>query len=435
MKTVVLIAPHFFPSFLASVHRARLWSDHLREFGWNPIIVTTDPKYYECQIDDELLQLLPPDLRVIRTRAIPTKPVRIIGNIGFRSVWWYYQAVRKLAREEKVDFVHITCDSFPASLAGPAIDRVLGVPYGIDYQDPWLPETPTRHRVFSKAWLSQRISSFLEPLALSGARLITGINELYFSSAIRRNPGVLERAEIAGMPFGSSDRDFAWLARHPRKPFLFDPADGNTHLIYAGALLPRGHGVLERFFAALRLLQERNPLLAARLRIHFVGTGLKEGDPTQGHTVLPYVVKWELEGMVDEMPSRIKYLDVLTHLAASNAILVLGSTEPHYSPSKIYQGVSSGRPVFAVLHEQSSALATLRDGNVGRAVAFKANSLPESAELSGELEEFLVNYRYEPQSVNWKLFDAQSARESTRLFAAAMDRALQRDRNERSKSG
>jgi hypothetical protein len=53
MKTVVLVAPHFVPSFLASVHRARLWSYHLPEFGWRPIILTTHERHYECQIDKE----------------------------------------------------------------------------------------------------------------------------------------------------------------------------------------------------------------------------------------------------------------------------------------------------------------------------------------------------------------------------------------------
>lgn len=430
MKTVVLIAPHFFPSFLPSVHRARLWSYHLAEFGWKPIVVTTDSRYYECQTDDELLTLLPDELQVVRTRAIPTKPIRLIGNLGYRSLWWYYQAVRKIAASEPVDFVHITCDSFPASLVGRPIDRFLGIPYGIDYQDPWIAETPVHHRPFSKAWLAQRSSAIMEPIALRRARLVTGINELYFASALRRNPHVLERAEAAGMPFGSSDRDFALLANHPRKTFIFEPADGKLHLLYAGALLPKAHGVLERLFGAVQLLLKK-PGWSDRLRIHFVGTGMHESDPTQGHTVLPYIDKWKLGGIVDEMPSRIKYIDVLNHLAASSAVLVIGSTEPHYSPSKIYQGVLSRRPVFALLHEDSSAVGVLRDSNAGEVTTFRPDALPDSAILADKLECFLTDFHYDAGKVNWAAFDRESARESTRLFAAALDRALERDLLER----
>jgi hypothetical protein len=431
MKTVVLVAPHFFPSFLPAVHRARLWAYHLQEFGWNPVIVTTDPKYYECQLDDELMKLLPEDLEVVRTRALPTRPVRIIGNLGFRSVWWYYKAVRKLARERRVDFVHITCDSFPSALAGPAIERFLGIPYGIDYQDPWIPETPVARRFLSKGWLAQRVSAILEPIAVRRARLITGINEKYFASVLLRNPQLEQRAETAGMPFGSSERDFALLAERPRKPFLFDPADGKLHVLYAGALLPQAHGVLERLFHALQILRAGSPDLADRLRIHFVGTGMHESDPARGHTVTPYIEKWKLAGMVDEMPSRIRYLDVLTHLAASHAVLVIGSTERHYSPSKIYQGVLSRRPVFALLHEESTALAVLRGSNAGVAVGFREDALPDSARLAQQLETFLRSSAYDADAVNWSAFDKESARESTRLLAEAMDRALDRERRER----
>ncbi len=430
MKTVVLIAPHFFPSFLPSVHRARLWAGHLPEFGWSPIVVTTDPKYYECQVDEELLNLLPEDLRVIRTRALPTRPVRIIGNLGLRSAWWYFDAVRRLKKSERVDFVHITCDSFPAALAGPAIDRLLGIPYGIDYQDPWIPETRQRHAPMSKAWLAQGLSRILEPIALRRARLVTGINERYFASALLRNPGVKERAETAGMPFGSSNRDFDYLAAHPRRPFLFDPDDGNIHLVYAGALLPKAFGVLDRLLEAVSILQARSDL-GRRLRIHFVGTGLRENDPVGGHTVKPWSEKWKVANLVHETPNRIKYLDVLNHLRMSTAVLIIGSTEPHYSPSKLYQGILSGKPVFSLLHEKCTALRMLRESNAGDVFSFTEHELPDPVRLAQSLEEFLAAFDYDPSNVNWAAFDGESARESTRIFAESLDRALARDRDAR----
>ena len=424
MKTVVIVAPHFFPSFLPAVHRARLWAYHLPEFGWRPIIVTTDPRYYECQIDEELNQLVPSDVPVIRTRALPTRPIRIIGNLGFRSMWWYYRAIRDLAARQKIDFVHITCDSFPASLIGPRIQRKLGIPYGIDYQDPWIRETPDRSTPFTKPWLARRLSKLLEPRAVRDARLITGINEHYFASMLARNPGVRERAVTAGMPFGSSPRDFEFLERNGRKPFLFDPSDGKLHLIYAGALLPQSHGVLERLFEALKIVL-RDPRFADRLRVHFVGTGMREGDPTRGHTVTPYIEKWSLGGVVDEHPSRVSYLDVLNHLRLADGVLVIGSTEPHYSPSKIYQAALSRRPVLALLHRDSTAAPLLETSRAGSVVRFTAESLPAAAELAATLEAFLSK-QYRPEEVDWSVFDRDSARESTRAFAAAMDEALRR---------
>lgn len=423
MKTVILVAPHFVPSFLAGVHRARLLAYHLPEFGWRPIILTTDPAYYECQVDWELLDLLPEDLEVIKAKAFPIKPVRIVGDIGLRSLPWYYRSVRQLAKRQNIDFLHITIPSNMAALLGPRVERTLGIPYGIDYIDPWVPETPTKDRFLSKAWIVNELSHYLEPLAVRRARLITGINEAYFSSVLTRNPQLRDRVVTAGMPYGGSDRDFAALRRKPRQAFLFDPTDGKIHLIYAGALLPKATQVVERFLAALSVIRERVPHLAARLRVHFVGTGIFENDPNRGHGIQPHIKRYRLEDMVTETPNRIKYLDVLNHLEQSTAILVIGSTEPHYSPSKIYQGLMARRPVFALLHEQSTAIAPLRDNPAVEIFTFTADKLPEPDTLCLSLERFLRNSR--EISVDCENgFLSMTSRESSRILANALDQAL-----------
>jgi hypothetical protein len=424
LRTVVLVAPHFLPSFLPSVHRARLLAYHLPEFGWKPIILTTDPKYYECQLDYELLDLLPEGLEIIHARAFPTKPVRIVGDVGLRSLPWYFRALRQLAARRKIDFVHITIPSYMAALLGPKVERKLNIPYGIDYIDPWVPETPPGDRFLSKAWVANSLAHLLEPIAVRRARLITGINDAYFASVLSRNPKLRRRVVTAGMPYGGSDRDFEALRKTPRPPFLFDPADGRIHVVYAGALLPKAYAVLDRLLGALVLLRERNPQLASRLKFHFVGTGLLEGDSTRGHCVEPFIRRHGLESMVSEMPSRIKYLDVLNHLEQSGAILVLGSTEIHYSPSKIYQGVMARRPMFALLHEECTAAGTLRESRAAEVFTFTAERLPDVPALSESLERFLTLNRYDPEAVDMKAFRRVSARESSRILAAALDQAV-----------
>lgn len=423
MKTVILVAPHFVPSFLAGVHRARLLAYHLPEFGWRPIILTTDPAYYECQVDWELLDLLPEDLEVVKVKAFPTKPLRIVGDVGLRSLPWYYRRVKELAENRTIDFLHITIPSNMAALLGPRVERTLGIPYGIDYIDPWVPESPTNDRFLSKAWIVNALSHLLEPIAVRRARLITGINEAYFSSVLTRNPHLRGRVVTAGMPYGGSNRDFEALRRKPRETFLFDRGDGGIHLIYAGALLPKATGVVERFFAALSIMRETKPRLAERLRIHFVGTGLYENDPNRGRGIQPHIKRHGLEALVTETPNRIKYLDVLNHLEKSTAILVIGSIEPHYSPSKIYQGLMARRPVFALLHEQSTAIETLRENRAVEIFTFTPDRLPEPAALCSSLERFLDNN--EKVDVDYGAgFEAMSSRESSRILAKALDQAL-----------
>jgi len=70
--------------------------------------------------------------------------------------------------------------------------------------------------------------------------------------------------------------------------------------------------------------------------------------------------------MVDEHPHRIGYVDTLNHLGQCGAVLVLGSTERHYTPSKVFQAILSKRPVFALLHAESTAVGMIEQAGAGK---------------------------------------------------------------------
>ena len=425
MKRVALVAAHFPPSNLAGVHRARLWAQHLHEFGWQPIIVTTHWRHYEESLDWELCELLDPDLEIIRTAALPTRPLRVVGDIGVRGFAWHLAALRRLIRERQIDFFHITVPSFYSALLGEFAAKDHPIAFGIDYIDPWVHVWPEAERRFSKAWASMKLAEVLEPRAVRRTSLITGITEAYYSGVIERNPHLHRQAVAAAMPYGNSVRDFEIVALRPREPYLFNPNDGAFHMIYAGAMLPKAYRVLECLFAALALMRTEHPDLFSRLRIHFVGTGKSSNDPA-GHNILPRSAQFGLDKIVTEHPHRVPYMDVLSHLVQASAILILGSTETHYSPSKIYQSVEAKRPIFALLHEASSAIQVLESSNAGVAVPMTETALPDPKYLASRLAAFVSDTQYDAKKVKWSKFGAYSARESTRQLAVALDTALER---------
>jgi hypothetical protein len=73
---------------------------------------------------------------------------------------------------------------------------------------------------------------------------------------------------------------------------------------------------------------------------------------------------------VRETPRRIPYLQALDVLANSDALLLIGSDEPHYTASKIYPALLSGRPYLALFHEASSAHDILRRAGGGVTFGF-----------------------------------------------------------------
>ncbi len=101
------------------------------------------------------------------------------------------------------------------------------------------------------------------------------------------------------------------------------------------------------------------PDLGRRLRLHFLGTGNRTG-PGVPPRVLPEAEALGVAAMVREIPERIDYLPALAALARATGILLLGSSERHYTASKIYPALLARRPLLALFHEASVASATLR---------------------------------------------------------------------------
>lgn len=425
-RRLALVSGHFAPSNLVGAQRARLWSRYLPEFGWEPIVVTGDPAQYEERPDPDLELLVAPGLKVIHAPTMSVRPVRLVGDIGVRAFWGCYRVLGQLAANREIDFVLVTIPSNFLAPVGRLVHRRHGLPFGIDYQDPWIVNvSPGTERPLTRAWAANRLADWLEPWSVRDAALITGMAPGYVAGMLERNPRVAEQAVLAFMPMGSAPEDFDLVRRLHRPPFLFQPGDGHFHMIYAGALLPQGLVVLDAFLAGLAILRDKAPAIASRLRVHFVGTGTSPDDPN-GHRVMPRARELGVESMVNEHPNRIGYVDTLNHLEQSDTVLVLGSTERHYTPSKVFQAMLSRRPVFAMLHAESTAVAMIRQARAGQVMTLTETEMPSAASVAAELETLIEDRTYNADAVDRTGFETYSARQSARALAEALDRACAR---------
>jgi len=438
MKNILLITPHYPPSNLAAVHRSRLFAQHLPALGWNPIILTVHENYYEEALDWKLHQLLPKVQRIEKVSAFKVTKPRLIGDVGLRGYFQLRRRAQELIRSEKIDFVYIPIPSFYMALLGPYLFKKIGVPYGIDYIDPWVHVFPGSDKILSRHWFTTQLAKFLEPIAVKHTSLITGVSEGYYKPVLDRNPHLKEQALTAAMPYGGeeSDHDFIRNRRkedssppHPSAGKL-NPSTLSTSstpstfkFIYAGAMLPKAYKPLEEIFKALNSLQTTGlglpsdgELAGSSLQLNFIGTL---------GTIKPFAEKYKLWGSaVLEHPDRIPYLDVLTELDAADAVFILGSTEPHYTPSKVYQAVLSGKPILAVLHESSTAVRVLRESRAGIVVNMKGEEDLDtlSARFLEGLKEFMVfKQTFDPGKINRAAFEQYSAKAVTTQLVEKLD--------------
>ena len=423
MKRVLLVAPHFPPSNLASVHRARLFAQHLPAFGWEPVVLAVHHDDYAEELDWNLAALVPDDVRVETVRAsvgpVDVGSRRLVGDVVLRSFRPLLARAIEIVDAEAIDFVYVLIPSFYGALLGRAVHERRGVPYGIDYIDPWV--EPNAYPLGSKMWVTQRLARVLEPVAVRDASLITGVAEGYYEAVLERNPQ-LRQAVTAAMPYGGEGADHEKVQEMGIEPWLFQ-RDGRFRLLYAGALLPLAVEPLHRVF---RAIADRRDAFED-VELFFVGTG-SSPDDAEGYQVRPVAEAYGLWGtVVREHPARISYLDVLAHLEAARGVFILGSTEPHYTPSKVYQGVLSERPVLAVLHQASTACDVIRRTGAGRVLAFDGEAgldtiKAQFADAFDDFRAFAGSFR--AADVDRAEFETFSARNVTRTLADALDRAV-----------
>jgi len=407
LKKILIINPHFPPSNLASVHRPRLFAQHLKSFGWEPVMLTVHEKHYEESLDWNLHKLLPKDLRIEKVDAFNITKPRLIGDIGLRSFFQLRKRALELLKTEKFDFVYIPIPSFYVALIGPYLKRKTGVKYGIDYIDPWVHQFPGSDKLFSRHWFSTQLAKWLEPKAVRNADLITGVAEGYYQGVIERNPNVKQTCIFGSMPYGGEKLDHEKLHELNTKPYLFQK-NNKLQIVYAGAMLPKAYAPLEAIFQSIK----NNISAFSDVEFHFIGTGSLANDENS-FNIKPLAEKYGLwKSIVFEYPKRIPYLDVLVHLNITDGIFILGSTEPHYTPSKSFQAVLSKKPLLAVLHEASTAVTVIRQSKAGNVLGF--NGEKEIALISQQFVSFFMEWRdslqeYDASMVDFDAFQKYSA--------------------------
>lgn len=416
MKKLLIISPHWPPSNLAGVHRARLISNFLPEFGWAPTVLTVDPDFYEEAPDPELTKTIADHVDVRFANAFrASRRLRVVGDIGLRGFLQLRSQAAELLRQEEFDFVWIPIPSFYAALIGRVLHYQTGVPYGIDYIDPWVRPLHPSQRRFSRAGLSLLLARLLEPVAVRRASLISGVAKAYYLPVLERNFRNRPVVDVA-MPYGFDPRDHQIDPDDLSLPW--DPAVVRAW-VYAGAFLPNSflfYQVLFEAIASLRQLKKWPP----EIHLYFIGTGNYPGEGIESAAR-----QHGVDDIVHESRDRIPFLRVQHLLRHADRTLIIGSTDRHYTASKTFQCALSRRPVFAMLHAESTAAAFLAE-SCADTYAWLFGESPSRCDLLTSLQDCLERCAELAQGWNPDLskLAPYSSRESARMLVDALNRVL-----------
>lgn len=357
MKNVLIIASHYPPSNLAGVHRGRLFAKYLPQFGWNPIVLTVHENHYEEKLDFELNKLVPEGQQIEKVNAFAILKPRLVGDLGLRAFFQLRKRANQIIKENKIDFIYIIIPSFYLTLLGPYLNKKHGIKIGIDYMDPWVHFFPGSERIFSRHWWSTKLSKYLEPYVLKYTSLITSVAPNYIQPIFNRNDYLKKTVKTLSVPCG-------WDAdekKHIQSTDVIDEKVKNRKkikLIYAGAFLPKSDQVLIDFLHIIK----NNIDHFQDVEIHFIGTGLSNSMNGRRVSISKQAADLNLLNIIIfEKPERISYLELLYQISQASGVFILGSTENHYTPSKLFNAFVTQKPIFAILNSGSTAKDIIRD--------------------------------------------------------------------------
>lgn len=164
LQRVLLLAPYFLPRRRVGSMRPFRFAIHLREFGWEPTILTIASP--EAQLTDKEAHLLK-DIRVLSIASPIDRTFRSESQLGAPSgkggrprqlapaswiaamdrqfpvdAWFPLFAAKfgkmlRKAAEVDPQVVWATGDPWSGLVAGQWLSKRLGVPYIADFRDPW----------------------------------------------------------------------------------------------------------------------------------------------------------------------------------------------------------------------------------------------------------------------------------------------------------
>jgi hypothetical protein len=350
MKSILIIYPHWPPSNLAGVHRSRLIANFLPDFGWHPAIVTVNPDFYEEEPDWDMLKTVRKDIEIHHVDAKRVTKPRIIGDIGLRAFNHLKTKALQIINQQKIDFIWIPIPSFYIAILGRILHNKTQIPYGIDYIDPWVRDISNRKSI--RSMLSLLIARILEPYAIKKAALISGVAEAYFKPAVERNFKNKQPIQVS-MPYGFDPSDHN--IKLEKLAYPWDKFPGCIPYIYAGAFLPNSGLFIDLLFKAIASMKAEGTL-NEKVKLFFIGTG------NYSHkSITSYALENSVDENVIEIRNRFPYLHVLNFLSMAKGVILIGSTEKHYTASKTFQSILSGRPVFSIIHNESSAVKIFQE--------------------------------------------------------------------------
>lgn len=341
-RRALLIAFHFPPQAGSSgIQRTLSFSKHLGRHGWEPLVLSANPRAYGATNASQLASL--PDGLVVK-RAFALDAKRHMGFMGRypgflalpdRWVTWWLAAVPaglSLIRRHKPQLIWSTYPIATAHMIGLALHKITGLPWVADFRDPML------QVAYPPGAAQRRIYKWIEKQTIAHCHTAVFTTHSAMNAYRARFPQVAAE-KFTVIENGYDEDGFDSGAAAPAPAPL--PAGHRVTLVHSGLLYQTGRDP-SCFLEAIARLKQAGKVDAASLRVILRAPGdLPE--------IAAHVGKFELEDIVEVAPP-VSYRDALHEMLAADGLLVFQGTPFNTQvPAKIYEYFRARKPIFGLV--------------------------------------------------------------------------------------
>ena len=361
MHKVLVIAYYFPPMGLSGVQRTLKFIKYLKNFGWEPTVITTGKVAYFAHDDSLQKELNDTGVRVIRvagsdpnsvlskkgTIKLPSEFIRNTFNklsqiffIPDNKKSWSKKALEKtieLLSSEHFDCVFITGPPFSQFDVFSSLKKRINIPIVLDYRDLWFES----YFAFYPTPFHKRIHKKKEYKALKTADLIIVTNRK-LKEKLLNTFQFLTFNDVVIIPHGYDIQDFNTIETQP-KPH------NKMVLMYSGIFMV--YSTPKFFLKAFKQLSIERTDIASNIELHFVGFLREENKKLIQKLNLQNFVKDH--GYVNHLESisKLKSADVLWFMVGrrKNIEAIL--------PGKVYEYIGSKKPIVACVPEGAAKIS------------------------------------------------------------------------------
>lgn len=357
MKKVLIITYYWPPGSGPGVQRFLKFSKYLRDYGWEPLILTVKNGTYPNQ-DESLINDIPNGVKVFKTKTFEPFSLyslltgkktnsKLSGSIGLsnkslvqrlflyiranffipdaRKGWNSYalKKAQQIIKDEGIDAIITTGPPHSTHLIGKKLKKWFQLPWIADFRDPWT--TVFYNSIFPRSMATKRQDKKLEDIVLNEADMVTVVSKGMFDEFSDR------ATSICTIYNGFDEADF--VHKTPIRPEKFV-------ISHVGNFYDSQN--VECLWRCIRDLTEENDSFKSHLQLNFVGNVHHEViDSIEAFGLSSYVTQKGFlshDKAIEQMMSSATLLFLIPK-SENNHLIITG---------KLFEYLASSKPILAI---------------------------------------------------------------------------------------